>query len=176
MKLLGVCGSLQVGSSNAAVLRAVAGRLPAAVDWDVFGSTGDLPAFNPDIPDADAPPSVQRWRSALRRSDGVVISTPEYAHSLPGALKNALDWVVGTGELVDMPVLVISAGPSGGSRAMASLTQVLRAVSADVVAGIEIAAVRQKLDGDRISDAELRSRVDAAVASLLGTIGSRAPA
>lgn len=175
MKLLGVCGSLQAGSSNAAVLRAVAGLLPADVEWEVFESTGDLPAFNPDISDAAAPAAVRRWRSALSAADGVVISTPEYAHSLPGALKNALDWVVGTGELVDMPVLAISAGPSGGSRAMSALNQVLRAVSADVVASIEIASVRQKLDGDRFTDADLRAHADTNLASLLEKIGSRGP-
>ena len=173
MKLLGVCGSLQTNSSNSAVLRAVAGRLPGGVEWRRFESTGDLPAFNPDISDDDAPTAVRQWRSALTESDGVVISTPEYAHSLPGALKNALDWVVGSSEFVDMPVIVISAGPSGGSLAMAALVPVLEVISAEVVSTIEIPAVRHKMEGDRFTDPAVGQQVDAAIAALVDRITSR---
>jgi chromate reductase, NAD(P)H dehydrogenase (quinone) len=77
-------------------------------------------------------PAVSDWRSKLRDADGVVFSVPEYAHGVPGALKNRLDWVVGSGELVDKPVTIFNASPRG-TYAQASLTETLTVMSAKVV-------------------------------------------
>jgi NAD(P)H-dependent FMN reductase len=91
--------------------------------------------FNPDLLEAAPPPPVAEWRQALASSDGVVIACPEYGHSLPGALKNGIDWVIGTGELYRKPVAVTAAvgSPERGRRGLAALKQTLLAVDARIV-------------------------------------------
>ena len=132
--LLTVAGSLRAGSSNAALLAAVALVAPAGVTVSAYTALGSLPAFNPDIEEsaARAPSAVSQWRMALTAADMLLFSTPEYAHGIPGALKNALDWVVGSGELVGKPVGVVN--PSASSRfAFPQLIEVLNVMSATVV-------------------------------------------
>src|SRR5690349_8500891 len=104
-RLLTVSGSLRAGSSNATLLTAATIVAPADVTIVSFDGLADLPAFNPDVEASGPEPvAVTRWREALVSADAVLISSPEYAHGIPGALKNALDWVVGSGELVGKPV------------------------------------------------------------------------
>ena len=151
--LLLVSGSLQHASSNRALLT-VAGRCAedlATVAW--YQRIGDIPHFNSDLAD-DLEPVVD-WRRAVRAADGVLIATPEYAHSLPGSLKNALDWLVGSGELYEKPVGLMSAGLSGGERALDALAQTLHAQGANVVGRLEVPGVRPKLDArGEIADLE----------------------
>ena len=106
---------------------------PAGVTVSAYSALESLPAFNPDIEESGAvPPAVAEWRTALTAADMLLVSTPEYAHGIPGALKNALDWVVGSGELVGKPVGVVN--PSASSRfAFPQLIEVLTVMSANVV-------------------------------------------
>jgi chromate reductase len=146
VQLLLVSGSLQRVSANRALL-AVAARCAEAdarVAW--FDGIAEIPHFNTDLADDLEP--VVAWRRAIGRADGVLIASPEYAHSLPGSLKNALDWLVGTGELYEKPVGLMSAGLSGGQRALDALTQTLSAQGARVVGRLEVAGVRPKQDAD----------------------------
>jgi chromate reductase, NAD(P)H dehydrogenase (quinone) len=92
VRILAVSGSLQAKSRNAALLTVAARLAPPGVEVEVFGGLGDLPHFNPDVDASGAPDSVVRWRQALAKSDGILIASPEYAFSLPGVLKNAIDW------------------------------------------------------------------------------------
>jgi NAD(P)H-dependent FMN reductase len=93
---------------------------------------------------------VRHLRALLQEADGVVICTPEYAYSMPGALKNAFEWTVSSGEFVGKPVAAISASPypTGGERALASLVLTLTAVSAEIVEGgsLSVPLVRTKMD------------------------------
>ena len=99
MRILGICGSLQRKSGNLTLLNvAVASTLPD-VEVVLFDGLRELPHFNPDIEASGVPESVMRWRRALSESDAVLIASPEYGFSLPGVLKNAIDWVIGSGEL-----------------------------------------------------------------------------
>ncbi len=169
MRVVGVCGSLQRVSANRAVLEAVA----AIVDhmghqWVWSTPLDQVPHFNPDLDPDDAGPALASWRADIAAADAVVIASPEYAHSLPGSLKNALDWLVGGGELYDRPVGLASAGLSGGRRALDALAQTLAAQGAEVVGRVEIDGVRPKLDAqgalaDAPSLAELRVLVDTVV-------------
>jgi NAD(P)H-dependent FMN reductase len=164
--LLTVAGSLRAGSSNAALLAAVALIAPAGVTVSAYSALGSLPAFNPDIEEsaAQAPSAVSQWRMALTAADMVLVSTPEYAHGIPGALKNALDWVVGSGELVGKPVGVVN--PSSSSRfAFPQLIEVLTVMSATVVPA---ATVVLDLPRRGLNAAELAA--DATVAASLGGV------
>lgn len=132
--LLTICGSLRAGSSNAALLDAARQLVPAGVTTCAYTGLALLPAFSPDLEEnaAALPDAVAHWRSALATADAILISSPEYAHGVPGALKNALDWAVGGNELVGKPVGLLSA--SAASRfAHPQLVEVLTTMSARVV-------------------------------------------
>ena len=121
--LLAVSGSLRAASANTALLRAAARLAPEGVELVLYGGLATLPHFNPDLDDLDAgtaPPPVMDLRSRLDASDGVLISSPEYAHGVPGALKNAIDWVVSSGQIYEKPVALLNAS-MGATHAHASL-------------------------------------------------------
>ena len=169
IRLLLVCGSLQRISANRALLATAARCAPDVIAVSTFEGIADLPHFNPDV-EADAAryPALAAWRAAIAQSDGVVIATPEYAHSLPGSLKNALDWIVGSGELYEKPVALMSAGTSGGQRALDALAQTLRAQGALIDAQLSVPGVRPKLDanGDLV-DADTIAQVCALLGNLV---------
>ena len=135
MHILGVCGSLQASSGNLDLLRTAARVAPVSVEVVVSDLLRDLPFFNPELEAIGVPPPVERWRRALAESDAVLIASPEYGHSLPGALKNAIDWVIGSGELDQKVIATTAAVPhrDRGRRGLQALGQTLRAVAAVVV-------------------------------------------
>jgi chromate reductase, NAD(P)H dehydrogenase (quinone) len=135
MRVVGVCGSLQRNSSNAALLRTAVTIAPDGVEVVLFDELREMPFFDPDLEAAGVPPSVDRWRRELARSDAVLIASPEYGHSLPGVLKNAIDWVIGSGELYRKVVAITAAvkDPRRGRRGLAALAQTLGALDTVVV-------------------------------------------
>jgi len=137
MKILGICGSLQRQSGNLALLHVAAGSTPPGVEVVLFDGLRELPHFNPDIEANRAPESVMRWRRALSESDAVLIATPEYGFSLPGVLKNGIDWVIGSGELERKVVAITAAvpAPERGRRGLQALRDTLFAVRAAIVGG-----------------------------------------
>lgn len=140
IRIVSISGSLQAHSSNLSLvdsLPSLAGPGVEVTRWD--GLRG-LPPFDLDANEAP-PPEVRAWRDVLRGADGVLIATPEYGHSLPGALKNGIDWVFGSGELYRKPVAITaaSAGPGRGRRGLAALHQTLGALDALVLGGEPIA-------------------------------------
>jgi chromate reductase, NAD(P)H dehydrogenase (quinone) len=134
IQLLAISGSLRHGSSNMALLQAAALLAADAAVVTFYDGLGALPAFNPDEDGEPPHPAVAAWRAALSAADGLIISTPEYAHGVPGALKNALDWVVGSGELMDKPVALLNAS-SLSQYAHPQLAETLRVMSAALVDG-----------------------------------------
>jgi NAD(P)H-dependent FMN reductase len=137
MKLLGICGSLQVKSSNLTLLNAVAALVPGDVAFNIYDGLATLPLFNPDIEVVGTPAAVSQLREELSHADGVIIASPEYGFSLPGSLKNAIDWVIGSGELNEKPIAVTaSVGNLGrGQRGLKALLVTLGAVGARIVGG-----------------------------------------
>ena len=105
MHLLALSGSLRHSSSNTALLQAAANLAPEGVEITVYQSLGDLPHFNPDLSEADLP-NVTDFIARVRAADGLLISSPEYAHGVPGVLKNALDWLVGGDAFYLKPVAI----------------------------------------------------------------------
>jgi NAD(P)H-dependent FMN reductase len=133
LNLLGICGSLRSRSSNLAILHGATGFLPPAATMTITEALADLPAFNPDN-DLDPPPvAVQKFRDAIAAADALVICSPEYAHGMPGVLKNALDWLVSWPGAVNKIVLLISASPGGAVHSHAQLLEVLRTMNLRVV-------------------------------------------
>ena len=132
MRLLAISGSLRVASSNGAVVQAAAHVAPPGARVVVFDRVGELPAFSPDLDVEPAPAVVAAFREALREADAVLISSPEYAHGVPGALKNALDWVVGSGELMEKPVALVNTSAMS-TYVTAQLTETLTVMMARVV-------------------------------------------
>jgi chromate reductase, NAD(P)H dehydrogenase (quinone) len=150
IKILAISGSLRSSSSNTNILRALVNLAPENTTIEIYESIGNLPHFNPEIDAERELISVQDWRSYLKKADAVIFCTPEYAHGVPGVLKNALDWIVSSGEFMHKPTAVISASPSpdGGEKANASLVQTLRMMLAAINERsiLCIPAVSAKLD------------------------------
>jgi NAD(P)H-dependent FMN reductase len=171
--VLAISGSLRAASSNGAVVQAVAALPIEGVEVLVYGGLADLPPFNPDLEEGPPPAAVAVFRAALQACDALLISSPEYAHGVPGVLKNALDWVVGSGELIDKPVALINASPRA-THAQASLTETLTVMSARVIrdASITIPLSGKNLDAEGVlADRDLATALHRALVALAVAAG-----
>jgi chromate reductase, NAD(P)H dehydrogenase (quinone) len=135
MRILAISGSLQAKSGNLALLQHAASRAPAGVQIVLFDGLRALPHFDLDLEAAGAPQEVEAWRRALADSDAVLIASPEYGRSLPGSLKNAVDWTIGSGELYQKIVSITAAvpGPERGKLGLYALHTTLSAVGCEIV-------------------------------------------
>ena len=137
MTILGIAGSLRSGSHNAQLLRLAAEVLPEDLELVVFDGLAAIPAFDHDLEDL-APAAVDALKEAIAKADGILIATPEYNGSIPGALKNALDWVsrpIAESPVRGKPVAVIGASTSafGAVWAQRELKKVLGVMGARVL-------------------------------------------
>ncbi len=132
MRLLAISGSLRTVSSNTTLLRAAALLAPSSASVALYGGLGDLPHFNPDLDTDEPPPAVSDLRRMVGEADGLLISSPEYAHGLAGSLKNALDWLVRSLEFPFKPIAIFNASPRA-THALAQLHEVLVTMSACLV-------------------------------------------
>jgi chromate reductase, NAD(P)H dehydrogenase (quinone) len=155
MKVLAVSGSLRAGSHNTSLLRAAAELAPAGVEVELWEGLRDVPPYDQDLDGAEpVPAAVASLRDAVAGADAVLFATPEYNHSLPGVLKNALDWASrphGAHPFSGKPVAVIgsSAGIFGAIWAQAELRKVLGAMGARVVdVELGVGQAQEKLDAD----------------------------
>ncbi len=179
MRILGISGSLRRDSHNTSLLRAAAMSLPSGVQLELFDGLGDLPHYNADIDEDPALEAVVRLREAIAGADGVIIATPEFNGSIPGALKNALDWAsrpFPENALRGKPVAVIGAstGLFGAAWAQAEARKVLGVIGADVIDGELPIGQAESAFGD---DGELLDPDQRAVlADLVEVLASRAGA
>jgi chromate reductase, NAD(P)H dehydrogenase (quinone) len=156
MRVLGISGSLRSGSLNRALLRAAAERLPAGAELVEFDRLGEVPPYDEDVELEGTPDVVGELRQAVREADAVLIATPEYNHSIPGQLKNALDWVsrpAGKSALNGKPAAVVGAstGMFGAVWAQAELRKVLGAMGGRVVeVELPVGHAAEQLVGDRL--------------------------
>jgi chromate reductase, NAD(P)H dehydrogenase (quinone) len=157
--ILAISGSLRAKSSNSTLVRAMTQLAPVNMSINIYNGLGGLPHFNPDL-EGSEPPSVIEFRHALQMCNGVLISTPEYAHGVPGVLKNALDWLVATGELVDKPVALLNASPRS-TYAQESLRETITVMSAFVVAeaSVTVPLLGKNLDETAIVSHQEISRI-----------------
>ena len=172
MTVLGIAGSLRAGSHNAQLLRLAAEELPEGVELEVFQGLAEIPAYDQDLEDL-APEAVDELKAAIASADAVLIATPEYNGSIPGALKNALDWVsrpIAASPIRSKPVAVIGAstGAFGAVWAQRELKKVLGLMGARVLdAELPVAKADRRLAEP---DAELRDGLAGVVAELVRAV------
>jgi len=172
--LLGICGSLRKASFNRALLVAVRDALPAGATMAMYDSV-ELPIFNSDL---DDPPGVLQLKAAITEADGLVFSVPEYNYSIPGGLKNALDWVSRppqTSPLRGKPVGMVGAasGMSGSMRAQAHLRQMMLYSDSPCLGQPEVLIPRAKerFDADgRLIDASTRVLLEQFAAAMVAFV------
>jgi chromate reductase len=176
IQILGICGSLREHSYNRRLLVAAAKELPDGAEFHVFDGIANIPAYNEDIDAHEAPPAVQALRIAIATASAILITTPEYNASVPGGLKNAIDWAsrpYPDHVLRGKPITVVGASISayGAVLAQAELRRVLKAVGAHVVeAKLAVALAYEAFAADgRLADANLRSELASLVQTLVTT-------
>lgn len=173
MRILGLCGSLRSGSLNAAVLRSAAELARPPRELVVAPPLDRLPFFNADVEETALPAAAAELRAAAGAADALLIVTPEYAHGTSGVLKNALEWLIGGGEVDTKPVALASASPaaSGGDRARAWLAETLAVMGARVLPrDLRVPQATLKIADGRITDEPTR----AALAALLDDLARAA--
>jgi chromate reductase len=166
MKVLAVSGSLRRDSHNTHLLRAAVEAAPEGVEVELWEGLGDLPLYDQDLDATEPIAEVRRLREAWGTADAILFATPEYNGSVPGGLKNAIDWAsrpVRESALTGQTVSVIgsSTGQFGAMWAQQDLRRILGAAGARVVADeLPVSRVHEKLDhGGRLLDAELFERL-----------------
>jgi chromate reductase len=172
--VLGISGSLRAGSFNTALLRAAAGLLPAAALMPLYSDLALLPPYSEEADAEPAPPPVQRLRAGIATADALLIATPEYNASIPGQLKNALDWASRPyfdNALRRKPVAVVGAstGIFGAVWAQAELRKVLATAGADVLDDeLPVGNAHEAFDDNfTLADRELSERLEHILANLL---------
>jgi chromate reductase len=173
--LIAISGSLRRESANTALLRAAIALAPAGVRVVLYQGVGELPHFNPDS-EADAPPAVRALRGLLCEADGIIVASPEYAHGVPGAFKNALDWLVGCAELGSKPVALINTS-ARAQHAHAALSEIVSTMGWQVIAAASprIALAGKGVDAAQIAaDPALAGALRAAIDALLGATRAQA--
>jgi chromate reductase len=160
MSVLGIAGSLRAESYNARLLRHAAEQAPPGVELDMWSGLRAVPPFDEDHDVEPAPPAVAELRGAIAAADALLIATPEYNHSIPGVLKNAIDWASrppAETPLMGKPAAVVGAstGRFGAVWAAAELRKVLAATGARVVGpelAIPLAGAAFDPDGRLVED------------------------
>jgi len=150
LRIVAVCGSLRAASKNRALLEAAQLLAPHGVEIALDWSLATLPHFNPDLDTLDGtslPPEAVAWRATIAIADGLLISTPEYAHGIPGVLKNALDWLVSSTDFPGKPVALL------GASAMS------------VIAPVQLREILVTMNGRFVSEASVTIPVPGAGAS-----------
>jgi chromate reductase len=138
IRILGIAGSLRSGSYNRQLLSAAQQLAPSGVEIVVFDALAELPHYDPDLDTADVADIVSRFRREVAEADGLLLVTPEYNGSVPGALKNAIDWLSrprGEAALAGKPVSITgtSTGQYGGLWAQSDLKKIVGIAGARVV-------------------------------------------
>jgi len=169
MRILGISGSLRRESSNGRLLEAAGALMPESVTYEIADCIDRLPHFNPDV-DISGIEVVQAWVEQVKVSDGIIISTPEYARGYPGSLKNALDWLVQTDAHIDKPFMLLNA--SARSRvAQDTLTTVLKTMSGIQVNDATVPLLGKSLGTQEIlADPALSSLITSALLSFVAGI------
>jgi len=150
-KIFAISGSTRSNSSNARLLKVIAERTAGKYDVEIFEGLTFIPHFNPDLDTETPPEAVTVFREKIEHADGVIICTPEYIFSLPGSLKNALEWMVSTVIFTDKPVGLITAS-AHGAKGKEELELIMRTIGARFNDDTQllIQGIKGKIDTDGI--------------------------
>jgi chromate reductase len=179
MRVLGISGSLRRESHNTRLLGVAAKLVPPPGELELFEGLKDVPPYDEDDDGDLAPGGARRLREAIAAADAVLIATPEYNSSIPGQLKNALDWAsrpFPDNVLRNKPVAVIGAstGSFGAVWAQAEVRKVLGSIGARVVdVELPVAGAEAAFGGNRLADEELQRRLARILAELVEAAGDR---
>jgi chromate reductase len=183
VKILGISGSLRRGSYNTSLLGAAAGLLPDEVEFELWGGLKEVPPYDEDDDTEEAPAAATALREAIAGADAVLFATPEYNSSVPGQLKNAIDWVsrpLATNPLRNKPVAVVGAstGAFGAVWSQGELRKVLAATGARVVEGeVAVGHAPTRFDEEgRLVDENLLEQLEEVVAVLVAAAVARCEA
>jgi len=175
IEILAISGSLRAASTNSALIEALAANAPADCRVTIYDGLGRLPIFNPDDEGERTPPETARLIDAVTRADGIIVSCPEYAHGVPGGMKNALDWLVSRDAAVGKPAMLVHASPRS-LYARAALAEIMRTMSfAMYEETLEIALLGRKpaeVEAVLAEDTNRQAMLDA-VEGFLGFIGGQ---
>lgn len=170
--ILAISGSTKIGSTNEMILRTIAKLYGESLNFEIYTKIAELPHFNPDLDTDEPPATVKDFRQLIENADGVLISTPEYVFSLPGAFKNALEWTVSTVVFLDKPTSFIIAAASG-EKAFESLELILKTIGAKVGENSKllIKAAKGKINSDgEIIDQTILREIDILMKDFIETI------
>ena len=179
MRVLGISGSLRRDSHNTRLLRAAARLAPPPAELELFEGLKDVPPYDEDDDGDLAPEGARRLREAIAAADALLIATPEYNSSIPGQLKNALDWAsrpFPDNVLRNKPVAVIGAstGMFGAVWAQAEVRKVLGATGARVVdIELPVAGAEEAFAGDRLADEQVHERLVQILTELVEAVEHR---
>jgi chromate reductase len=180
MKILAISGSLRADSHNSALVRSAAELFPDDVELEFYDGLKGVPPYDEDDDVEPAPAAVAQLRDAIAGADAILFATPEYNHSIPGQLKNALDWAsrpLATNPLRNKPVAVVGAsmGAFGAVWAQAELRKVLAATGARVVDGeVAVGHAHERFGPDGLlADDALREQLVEVIADLVTVTRAR---
>jgi chromate reductase, NAD(P)H dehydrogenase (quinone) len=180
MRVLGISGSLRRDSYNSGLLRAAADVLPSGVELEVFDGLKAIPPYDADDDVDVAPAPVRELREAIAGADAVLIATPEYNASVPGVLKNALDWASrphATNPLRGKPAAVVgtSTGMFGAVWAQSDARKILSTIGARVVdRELPVPEAAERFDADgTLSDPEVEAQLSELMADLAEAVEAR---
>ena len=178
-RILGISGSLRRDSHNTSLLRAAAEAAGPELEFELYDGHKEIPPYDEDDDVHPRPESVARLNEAIAKADAVLFSTPEYNSSIPGQLKNAIDWVsrpVATNVLRNKPVAVVGAstGAFGAAWAQAELRKVLAALGARVLdLELPVPHAHTRFEDGGLTDEEIRTSLAEAVDALAAEIRGR---
>jgi chromate reductase len=167
-KVFAICGSTRSNSSNLQLLNAIKELYINELDIEIYNSLFEMPHFNPDLQDDAIPSIIHHFRNSIKTADGVLICTPEYVFSLPGVLKNAIEWTIATTVFSEKPVALITA--SGlGQKAHESLLLIMKTIYASYTEDTQllISGARTKVSESRITDDETLSHIQTLMNSFI---------
>lgn len=171
-KVIAICGSTRQASINHSLIKAIVDLSAASLDISVFDRIASLPQFNPENDGENVADEVADFRQQLSRAEGIIICTPEYAHGVPGTLKNAIDWTISSSSFPHKPTMLITAS-TGGHYGHIALMETLKAIEAKNIDNLQmvIPFVKTKLNNkNQITDEKTLQDVQALLTAFFQTM------
>ncbi|MEP7268435.1 MAG: NADPH-dependent FMN reductase [Saprospiraceae bacterium] len=174
-KVLAISGSTRQNSINHSLIKAIAELSATSLEITIFEGIANLPQFNPDNDGDNVAKEVADFRQQLDSAEGIIICTPEYAHGVPGTLKNAIDWTISSSSFPQKPTMLITAS-IGGHYGHKALMETLKAIEAKNIDNLQmvIPFVKTKISMDnKITDANTFAEVKTLIAGFIETINNK---